>query len=434
MEKEAPRLDVLILSLEMATTGGLVPSRTNEFTAEEVLPRLQRIEDISARNPKLKIWAYGILQRIARTGTGKPDADNVTALISRYVTAADEAEATRNLILEEQAKQWKRLIPPADLEAYLAARKRNHAANLRMIEMAGRGVFELLVIGMDDNAVYGPQRNEREDLEKLVGELGLRDRVFIKPGADELAQLLMLRAALMTSKKTPGVFVTASDPTVLQSVPPLEDRPINDSISQALQLAGAKRVGKPERGGPVIFVHNNPAWNERDAEGVMELVDKGYRVSVADVAGINRGSVDFAQALGVHLVDLSRMAGYAGWNTASNAMGTAIAMLLADGLAASHYQKKLRAEFLIERFADDMLFMGRVRPALQIRAFHGDTEADRYVDMRADLVETLKAEVKSFFNHFFLKSGYNFQSLNLNIPWFRLFEIDVDVNLTSRSE
>ncbi len=172
IEREAPQTDLLILSIDMAATGGLVSSRTDTATADEVSRRLERLRDIAEKNPGMKIWAFGILQRIARTGTGREKEDSVTAQMALYLKTADEAEATHNKSLSVKSEMLKSGIPATDLEAYMNARRRNHFTNIKSIEMAAAGVFDLLVIGMDDNAVYGPERKELATLEKEIARLG----------------------------------------------------------------------------------------------------------------------------------------------------------------------------------------------------------------------------------------------------------------------
>ncbi len=423
IEREAPQTDLLILSIDMAATGGLVSSRTDTATADEVSRRLERLRDIAEKNPGMKIWAFGILQRIARTGTGREKEDSVTAQMALYLKTADEAEATHNKSLSVKSEMLKSGIPATDLEAYMNARRRNHFTNIKSIEMAAAGVFDLLVIGMDDNAVYGPERKELATLEKEIARLGAGEKVIIKPGADELAQLLIARAKLESERRIPKVYIATSDPSALGEIPPFEDRPLNESLDLALTLAGASRAASADGADAVLLVHTADKNSAADARMAAEFVDAGYRVGVADVSAVNMASADFAEELGRGLGDLNRLAGYGGWNTAANSIGTAAAMLLAGGDGGA---------FLFERFADDALFMGRVRPRIQRQNFPGADEGERYTAMRAALVKSLREESGKFYKLYFSNDTETDVRVDIQIPWFRLFEIDIDASVRSR--
>jgi len=365
----------------------------------------------------MKIWAFGILQRIARTGTDREHDDFITARMSQYLKIVDEAEATRNKTLLIQAAILKKDIPAQDFDSYLSARRRNHAANIKSIEMAADGVFDFLVIGMDDNAVYGPHRKERDSLVAKIEELGADNKVVIKPGADELAQLLAVRAKSYSEGRTPGVFVAVVRQDVLDSIPPLEDRPLHVSVEQALILAGAKRVADIRDADGVLLLHADDKYLVEDAHLAAELIRAGYRVSVADVSAVNAGSLEFTKKLGDTLGGLDRLVGYAGWNTAANSIGTAVSMLLAGGSSGN---------FLFERFADDVLFMGNVRPEMRRRGFTGAINGDRYVEMRETLLNLLREECDAFFRAYFDRTGKTSLRVDVRIPWFRLFEIDIE--------
>ncbi|MEW6203481.1 MAG: DUF4127 family protein [bacterium] len=426
LEREGPNMDVLILSIEMATTGGLVASRTDKFSHEEVMERLNRIEKFAAENPQVKIWAFGILQRIARTRTDRKDEDYVTSIMNRYFLALDEAEAIGNERSVAEAKNLKKLIPDKNLKSYIAARERNHASNLKTIEMASRGVFDLLVIGMDDNAVYGPHRKERESLEQRVMQLGAGEKVIIKSGADEIGQLFMSRAAMMLYGITPDVYVAATDQKILERIPALEDRTLDASVTLALTLGGARRADHADETNLVLFIHGDENLNDADAKAVATLIKKKFRVSIADVSETNKGSVEFSEALGKYIDDIANLAGYAGWNTASNTTGTAVAMLLIDSIKGDSFLEEKRQQFLLERFIDDVLYMGSVRPWIEKQKFSGEDEGERYISMRRTLVAELREKSDEFIKKYLPRALSADLRIDVKIPWFRFFEIDVD--------
>ena len=68
-------------------------------------------------------------------------------------------------------------------------------------------------------------------------------------------------------------------------------------------------------------------------------INEGYKVSIADVAYINKGDEELVKELNSANIYFS-LAGYSGWNTSSNTLGTALTHLIIN--IHNGYTKSLR--------------------------------------------------------------------------------------------
>jgi len=361
-----PAPDYLIISLDMLAYGGLVASRVPDTPEPEAIARLAAIEHFTAKNPRTQIFAFGIIQRIARTATGDPEYDGVTDLISKYLKLNDHAKAQNDAALAARAAEFKAKIPEQQLADYLAARTRNHAVNRAAVALAASGVLDYLVLAMDDNAEYGPHRPEREVLSLAIQQAGAADRVLIKPGADEVGQLLLARAVNHARRLLPRIALHFVPPQAADWIAPLEDRPLSAMAAASLQAAGATvATDKHIHGHLIVYAGDSPPHTPAGAEQqaadlAAKLSGRGRAAGVADVRFVNKSDAGLA-ALLLQNPGPAALSSYAGWNTAGNAFGTAAAHLLVaytlrlDAARGADVRARAAAHaaFLLQRFADD---------------------------------------------------------------------------------
>ncbi len=446
--------DYLIVSLDMLVYGGLVSSRLDRISETEALENLEYLGGFAARNPRTKIFAFGTIQRIARTSTGVPEQDAVTGIMAEFFKTADEAKVTGNRALEVAAKAMRKRIPGDAFESYLAARRRNHKINTKSVALLENGAIDYLVLGMDDNAEYGPHRRERDALTRMASEPGMEGRILIKPGADEVAHLLLARAINDLNGLNPVFDVRYYPDGAGDWVPPLEDRPLSESVPQSLEAAGIKAA----RGGgdAVLMVYGKSVGGESAADMLAEdaagLVSRGVAVGVADVLYVNRSDPALVERL-VEKTEIARLAAYSGWNTSGNALGTCIGQMAAFNAFRNNRaagREKTRAalaaqvEFLSQRFFDEYFYMAVLRPGIESGLAAAGQAPNRisgehYNAFKSSMASLLKSEFEDFYDRHFRNidftgpGGNRFRAGALNtailVPWFRTFEVEIDVDV-----
>ena len=195
------------------------------------------------------------------------------------------------------------------------------------------------------------------------------------------------------------------------------------------------------------------------------LLKKGRPVGIADLRFVNKADPALVRGL-TENVDISQLAAFSGWNTASNALGTAIAHLAAyrlmpaglDRLPAAERANALaprlaaHAAFLMQRFFEDYLFMAQERSAFvtAIQALGQSPfriSGASYPALREGLKRSLLGQIQLFFDAHFkdralsarvARSTQRFRIKALNVsmqlPWFRAFEAGLDVGVELKEE
>ncbi|MCE2803555.1 MAG: DUF4127 family protein, partial [Gemmatimonadetes bacterium] len=325
----------MIVSIDLLAYGGLVASRTLESASvEQALSRLQLLREIRSRYPRLPIYASASLMRLAPTADGRNEA--YREALARWAEIAPDS--MRSAEAEELVRLRAR-IPDAILTAYRAARARNLRVHEALLDLSADGVLTHLVFTQDDARARGVHLGERERLTAQVARRGLQDRVSIQSGTDEFGMLLVARALTALQARAPMVAVQYVAPGDSARLMPFEDRPLAETVRAHLRLAGARipdarQAGPPDEVTLQLVVHTARATGRGAASSSEESVRAAalvraspHPVILADIdptgsiQGADTTLTDRLTASG-HFATLT---GYGGWNTAGNAVGTAVA-------------------------------------------------------------------------------------------------------------
>lgn len=370
----------VVVSLDQVAHGGLVPSRITTTGIDHTVARLSTIAKLRA-NGHRRIVGFTCLTRApaAADATEEPAywTDHGPSL---HHLGALEHTVDTNDAGREQLRQLRATIPDAVLTDHVRRRLRNHIVNLAALDLVATGALDYLVVAVDDSATHSSSRTERTWLQRWVRRLGIEDRVVDYDGTDEVAAVLVGRVLSTATVDTDvELSIAMSDPTGLEAIPPYADEPLRATLVGQLGAARARVIPcgdadrvlvvhapDPERGdwalGPTPM--SNDATRRR-AESTVDLtvrhLSEGRAVAVADVAYANGADRDLIDVL-TRAVDLSDLAGYAGWNTAGNSLGTAIAQLCAHRGGADH---GARSRMLATRIVDDWSYQTRVRDQLR---------------------------------------------------------------------
>ncbi|MEV4285687.1 DUF4127 family protein, partial [Nonomuraea bangladeshensis] len=165
--------------------------------------------------------------------------------------------------------------------------------------------------------------------------------------------------------------------------------------------------GPPPRVGP-------PGEAVRLAGRARDLLEAGLPVAVADVADANGADPALVMALREAGL-LPRLAGYAGWNTAGNTIGSALAQGCSRLLAAGDRQLAEHARTLVHRLLDDWGYQTSAR-----RGFLTPGTALRPDQVERELGELL-ADLGPPADKLRIAPG------SVSFPWDRPFEISFEL-------
>lgn len=468
LESTAADVSAMLVSLEMALYGGLIASRAGEVSLDSVRGRLGRLAWIAMSNPTTKMLVSGVIARITITGRSSEFVEYWEMIHRFSVLSGKAAESVATPAELRELVDVRQQLPPALLEEHQAVRRRNHAVNLMSTALASMGVFDFLMLGQEDADVYGPHKPEQQAVldyaRRLAGIAdGLPGFLRVHPGADELNMTLLARHISSTrgvngrGGSRPKVAAVFAPEQGRFAVPRFEDRPLGESLRSQIVAAGAIPVNSAEpESDIVLLVHApDPACDgqaDHVAHGVQargsgseqtaawaleELADSARRgkiVAIADVRTTNGSDVRFVQTM-LNTIPLNQLSAYAGWNTAANSIGTALATAIATWANRGNWMP--RAQFLFERLVDDYLYQSCTRAEatnlLKSEGMDpwnfGPTQHER---AEALALGTLRHQAEAFIEDHLPEVGperCRLAKLSLCLPWDRLFECRVDAVL-----
>ena len=451
--------DAVVVSTDMLAYGGLVNSRVHRTPLPAALRRIELVRWIKSRAPRLPVYGFNVIMRLAPTGDGRNES--YREKLARWAEVSPDA--ARDEAAREEVARLEREIPPEALADYKAARGRNFAVNRASVEMVRGGLLDYLILSQDDAKPRGVHVADRERLIAEVGRLGLADRVAVQPGADEVSMLLLARALNKRFRYAPRIAPVYSSEAIRDGVAPYEDRPLHRTVSFHIAATGSREVADARAADILFFVYGSRFERgaaERFAAQVSAAVERGRRVIVADIdvkGDVQGADPRFTEELRRRDV-FPRLAGYASWNTAGNTTGTA----LPHGIVYSHAFENLRrytaarreriarsqAKFLLHRLVDDYAYHALVRPDANKYAREQRLNPGRMSGAEQELVERfirerMRPHIDGLWGSMKDRpvvelvlprrrweaiparlSGYR-----MNLPWGRTFEAEIDFDI-----
>jgi hypothetical protein len=496
LSRTVPETDAAIVAIDTLGYGGLIPSRTSTEPAESVLDRLGIIRRLKAAHPAFPILASSVVMRINRSNSceeEKPYWATFGSQMFRLSSLEHKAELGEAAAEEIAERDRLRAEIPDDVYLdYRRGRARNHAVNRAMLDWVAEGIFDYLLLPQDDTAAYGWNVSEARSLQAAIRARGLGDRAITYPGADEIGCLLLARYVCRLEGFAPRVWPRYSSVAGPSIVTAYEDRPFHELIKAHLAPLGGSLAESPQDADLLLFV-NSPVerqgngdsqwiirqgadrvrselpsrfhpwldrfcdnegfratWREIQSPGrnpeefvraLLGALASGRPVALADIAYVNASDLVLGDLL-LQQPGVARLAGYGGWNTAGNTLGTVLAQAVINVLSRrstpTRDRRAAHLEFLFMRFLDDDSYQARER----MRCMVGDLPSldiapsmERLPDGKAEEIEGrvgshLQLAVAAL-RRLFVSSQQvrDVRVDHIHLPWKRLFEVGFDVKV-----
>jgi hypothetical protein len=448
LHHSAPAARAAILSLDMLAYGGLVASRSPAVAANEALRRLGTLRELKARRPELRLLAFNVIMRLTITGAD-PETRAAGRDIFRYSELRDQAERLGDAEAARELGTVEARIPQRLLEAYLAARARNHAVNRAALELLADGVLDFLALVQEDTAPAGLHVSEQRALTALAEERAAPERWRLYAGTDEAAMTLPARQVLDEADLPFPVAAHFRDDAAADYPALFEDVPLRETVRRHIDAAGGAFAAE----GLTLAAHTfappqpdlfelpplpAPTWDAALAHFPRTNVGTWLAglpapPAVADLAYCNGGDPHLLAAL------LERSAeeiySYAGWNTAGNTLGTALAhaalrsVALARGTDAA--LERAHREALLVRVLDDGLYQPIIRGWAMARAEEMGASplnlGPAAPAIEAQVDEALHALWADLRARYPLAAALD-RPFRATLPWGRLFEVGISWN------
>ena len=459
------KTDALVVSVDMLAYGGLVASRAHNTSFDEAKRRLEFFRWFKQRNPRIPVYAFSTIMRVAPTATS--ETRNYHGKLARWAELKDRVLKTNDQKLSAEFDQINRELDPQVVENYLAARRRNLRINLAMLELVKAGVVNEMILLQDDAREFGLHRQDQAVLKSKLKELGIESRVPIYNGADEGSNSLVSRAILDKFAYKLRVAVVYSSEKSREVIAPFEDHPLEYTVESQIRAAGGIPVSEYDQADYLLFI-NAPGTSDEEFDLFLKKLIKELKatryIALADLLfpQPHRSGADeriIAALKREKLLD--RFAGYAAWNTAGNTLGTAIPHAnmrvfyktkLNDLVERTARTEAAHLEFLLHRYAGDYLYHDIVRLEID-RRLREDAEdrtvtfqlaPEKYKEVNREVEQKLKSEIEKFFAENFQSKSYTLayydnikreitlkglRDMKIHLPWPRTFEVVIEYKL-----
>lgn len=433
----------LVISIDTLLYGGLIPSRLHQISKEEISKRLELIKTLKENNSKLKIYAFQCIMRCPKYSSNDEEPDYYEECGSE-IHKIGELEHKHKLGMgnEEELENLYKLVKDEYLKDYKNRRELNISFNSLTLDYVKEGIIDFLIIPQDDSAKYGFTAMDQEIVREKIHEELLQDVVLMYPGADEIAMTLLTRVTNEMNERTPKVFVKYASIHAPFLIPAYEDRSLGETIKYHVLAAGCSVASSLQEadlilaisapGGEMLEASMQPVMNhnygvERNITEfvffVEEQIISGKPVTIGDNAFANGSDLELVGLLNKKDL-LLKVAGYAGWNTSSNTIGTAISegvLYLYRGDCTEH------RNFLVERYIEDAGYCAKVRKFVAQNKL--EALGFNYFDVKEKdgIVSHLVNELLDDFVQTRLSSiAKNINIISVNMPWKRMFEIGLN--------
>ncbi|MGV8909851.1 MAG: DUF4127 family protein [Propionicimonas sp.] len=436
LEAQAHSADAAVVALETLGHGGLVPSRLGAEPAGTVAHQWEMLRGLA-----VPVHASTVVMRT-------PDADDATEEPA-YYESYGRALHRLSAVLYEQAGGTaddeaviaaRRAVPDEVRRDFFARRRRNHELNLHALGLAADGVVQTLVVSADDTAVAAVGSAEHQWLRNWIDWLELGDSVLAYPGADEVGAVLVARVLVRASGAPMRVSIEADRPEALDRIAAYENVPVRVTAERQVAAVGGVVVA-PEDADLHLLVHapqpgdwalappatTDPEAAAATAARAAALAHAGQCVAVADCAQANGSDPALVAAL-AGCVPLPALAGYAGWNTAGNTLGTAVAHGVATviGQRAGTFDALAHQRLLLHRLTEDWAYMAVVRGAVRA-ARGGDCHRHLMVEAGDPVVVDIESRLTQQLRTLPGFPGWRIRPGSVHLPWQRLFEVGFEL-------
>lgn len=386
----------VILSIDQLLSGGLVAAREAHISAEDIGTLAAYLRALHSAHPNVPLHAFYILPRAVPQDSiedwrARRALLSYARLLGRMGEGCpvDSNEMTR---LHEN-------FTDADLEKYLAHFDESTALAAMLIELTEEGTLARLILGQDDGEPYSVGNLKKRELSALLARKNISaDRAMIVHGADEIALSMLARIGtddlLAHGGSAPRVALRYAAPSMGEAVFPFMAISNDETAREKTALLGCTLSGTSEDADITLFISAGDSDADTlgsrapTAGAVKKMLAQNKKIAIADLSLHFRADEALLPILVQKNVPINALAAYAGWNTASNAIGTALseATLYHCALEAARSQEDRESavyanlSFLTGRIAEDEFYLkesiDRVNDTLRIAGYTNTADLD----------------------------------------------------------
>ena len=423
--------------------------------------KLARLRGILAANPERCIYAFNLIMRNPTYSSNDEEPDYYGewgSEIHRWGVIVHRKElgiaaAAEIQELEEIVKR----LPYEHIKDYLDRRAVNIEVNKKVVELAAEGLFTFTLFPQDDASPYGVTAMDQQLIREKIKELDVDLKVYMYPDADAAVNTLLARAINNRENERPAVYVKFASAVGGAVIPDYEDRIVGETIKYHI-LAADGIVASSVSEADIILMVNVPGgsmqdrWAEIDSGKALphtpqydvnrtpiELVEyAGHAISngqknvvFADIAYCNGGDPLLLRLLRQKDL-LWKLAGYAGWNTSSNTIGTCLPMGMLYNIYGS---TKAHRDFLALRYLEDIGYCSVVRRDMILEDLQAlGLDSHETDGQRGKAATIARKRLQKFADENLSDTSHKVMVTDIYLPWNRMFEVGIRCTVEQTKE
>ncbi|MEX5286020.1 DUF4127 family protein [Selenomonas sputigena] len=360
--------DTVILSIDQLLYGGLLAAREARQSPAEIEEFIAFLRELHEQNPRARLCAFSILPRMTPPASIDGYYDNKYLL--EYSRLADRYALEGRPEDAEKMQELAQKIKPASLAQYLALFEQNEHLSRALITLVEEGVLTRLLLGQDDGETYSIPNIEKRRLQELLTQKQLpQEKAAIVHGADELALTLLAALPAETASPRPRIYVDWNDAAAPDMVLPFMAISLQETAWEKIALFGGEPADTPENADFVLFIaagsEKTVGSRSESAERLAHYLTAGVPVALVDLSKHFAAEETLLPLLIEREVPVEQLIAYAGWNTASNSIGTALSEAMLFSAAKREVKTKeetlrlyaANLKFLNNRFLEDYFYL-----------------------------------------------------------------------------
>jgi len=448
----------VILSVDQLLSGGLLAAREAHISHADIDALAAYLRTLHTAHPTVPLHAFYILPRaIPQDGIEGWRERRALLAYARLLGRAGEGLP----VDENEMERLREEFPPDDLEKYLAHFDESTALAAMLITLTEEGTLTRLVLGQDDGEEFSVGNLKKAELSALLAQKNIApERAMIVHGADEIALSMLARMAvdeLRTRGGTPPrISLRYARDDMADAVFPFMAVSNDVTAREKITMLGGTLASDDADSDLMLFI----AAGDSDADtlgtrtpsaaAISQLLSAGKSVALVDLSRHFRAEETLLPILTEKKVPVNALTAYAGWNTASNAIGTAVAeavlyhCAMKNAATAEERERAAAANlaFLTGRMAEDEFYLketiDRVNDALRRAGYANSADLDLTRNWRWAndlLMNDLSRRMQNYestaaFRTPVSQNGMTLRVVRSNItayyPWPRTFEVRLE--------
>lgn len=403
--------NVVIVSTDLLIHGGLIGSRRSYDYENEQKKVLNLLEMFHEKNPAIKLYAFSIIPRLIIADDEKSNQWQYHMM--QFAILQDQENIFGNPKDYKKLQELRTKIPEELILRYNKLYESNNKFNHDLIEQAQKDWLHGLIIGQDDGEPFGLPNINRNKADEFINSMQLdftekNSFAMVTRGADEIGMLLLAAHVNKSKNYQPKIFVKYSDPTVPYLVMPYMPITVDETVNEKIKNIFATRVDKEKDSDFILFVHcghnKTMSWNaEQISRNLKTLLEGNKPIALVDLSENYQVYETLLDKLVKNGAQLPKLIAYAGWNTSSNSVGTAVSQASIfmnrlhespKSLLPSIYYHNFR--FTLSRMIDDWGYQKNILPNLNKRLIKNNIDNYKLGKTRESVETEINVELDKY--------------------------------------